>query len=620
MSSPLSRVTRWRRLRGRPLLFVSTLLSALLPALWLLEHGYDKRWAGDDGLINVRVVQQLMAGNGFVYNAGERVEAVTSAAWVLMLWLVGELGFDVSKAAWVLSLGFNAVGLFMAALAVARVRARDAQPGTVVLPVGVLAYAAIPVAWEYATSALEHGLGVGFLGIAYYLVARVATSERGRGSLAAALFCGLLPLVRPDFALFGAPLIVFILVVAQGWRARITIAACAALPGVAFEIFRMGYFACLVPNTALAKTAFGARWELGYWYLDDMMQSYRLSFPLAAAAIVLATFVTRIRPARSSLPALLPIVMAGAGALHLLYIVRVGGDFMHGRLVLPGLFGIFAGAAVMHVPLARATSGEPQTSRTWGVMATALLLATFLLNLSFGVYCADHLAFLPSAATVAAGINDERRFYVENAGHPHPTRYSHYRNHFFALGPLSIRRRIAERCPMGDAALQDESRVACPRFALPDGVEGVLNDQPPDVLLPLEPSSAAPFVLGVLGFRPLGISGVGVGLRINVIDGYGLVDSLASRLELSERGRPGHEARLSTWWFAAKYLAEGVTHDPRALAARHVLRCGLVAELQAATHEPLTLSRFLRNVQLSYSLHRLRIPADPLEAERKFCS
>src|SRR4051812_2977830 len=67
-----------RRLHG------SALVSALLPSLLFTYAGYARRWAGDDGFINLRVVSQLLDGNGFVFNAGERTEAVTSAGWVLI--------------------------------------------------------------------------------------------------------------------------------------------------------------------------------------------------------------------------------------------------------------------------------------------------------------------------------------------------------------------------------------------------------------------------------------------------------------------------------------------------------------------------------------------------------
>ena len=39
--------------------------------------GYQRRWVTEDAFISLRVVQQVLAGNGPVFNAGERVEAYT---------------------------------------------------------------------------------------------------------------------------------------------------------------------------------------------------------------------------------------------------------------------------------------------------------------------------------------------------------------------------------------------------------------------------------------------------------------------------------------------------------------------------------------------------------------
>ncbi|HEY3652166.1 MAG TPA: hypothetical protein VGL33_29630 [Streptosporangiaceae bacterium] len=41
--------------------------------------GYLTRWICDDGLIFTRAVEQILAGNGPVYNLGERAETSTSA-------------------------------------------------------------------------------------------------------------------------------------------------------------------------------------------------------------------------------------------------------------------------------------------------------------------------------------------------------------------------------------------------------------------------------------------------------------------------------------------------------------------------------------------------------------
>ena len=50
--------------------------------------GFQRRWMSDDGLIVLRTVRNLLAGNGPVFNAGERVEANTSTLWQYIITLV----------------------------------------------------------------------------------------------------------------------------------------------------------------------------------------------------------------------------------------------------------------------------------------------------------------------------------------------------------------------------------------------------------------------------------------------------------------------------------------------------------------------------------------------------
>ena len=50
--------------------------------------GFARRWISDDGLIVLRTVRNLEAGNGPVFNMGERVEANTSTLWQYLIFLV----------------------------------------------------------------------------------------------------------------------------------------------------------------------------------------------------------------------------------------------------------------------------------------------------------------------------------------------------------------------------------------------------------------------------------------------------------------------------------------------------------------------------------------------------
>src|SRR5262245_39794815 len=67
------------RLRG-----ASTALL-LLPPFLLAWLGWRQRWVSEDAFILLRVVQNLLSGQGPVWNIHERVEAYTSPLWVGVL-------------------------------------------------------------------------------------------------------------------------------------------------------------------------------------------------------------------------------------------------------------------------------------------------------------------------------------------------------------------------------------------------------------------------------------------------------------------------------------------------------------------------------------------------------
>jgi hypothetical protein len=74
-------------------------------------------------------------------------------------------------------------------------------------------------------------------------------------------------------------------------------------------------------------------------------------------------------------------------------------------------------------------------------------------------------------------------------------------------------------------------------------------------------------------------------------------------------------------WVSARFTGvETEAADNEAFeSVRRVLACGQLTELIEATTAPLTVSRFIENIKLSWSLHHLRIPPDPHEAEERFC-
>src|SRR5213075_2344091 len=58
---------------------------AFVPAVMIAIAGWSHRWMNEDAYINLRVLDQVFAGHGPVFNAGERIEAATSPLWLGVL-------------------------------------------------------------------------------------------------------------------------------------------------------------------------------------------------------------------------------------------------------------------------------------------------------------------------------------------------------------------------------------------------------------------------------------------------------------------------------------------------------------------------------------------------------
>ncbi|PRC53225.1 hypothetical protein C6A85_54920, partial [Mycobacterium sp. ITM-2017-0098] len=68
---------------------VSLWMSVVVVAVLFGWGAWQRRWIADDGLIVLRTGRNLLAGNGPVFNAGERVEANTSTVWSYLMYLGG---------------------------------------------------------------------------------------------------------------------------------------------------------------------------------------------------------------------------------------------------------------------------------------------------------------------------------------------------------------------------------------------------------------------------------------------------------------------------------------------------------------------------------------------------
>ncbi|WP_374110451.1 flagellar motor control protein ZomB [Mycolicibacterium sp. F2034L] len=592
---------------------------------------WQRRWIADDGLIVLRTVRNLLAGNGPVFNAGERVEANTSTVWSYLVtfgaWVGGsvQLEYVVLTFALVLSV----LGVVLAMLGTARLFAPSLHGRRAVLvPAGVLVYIAVPPARDFATSGLENGLVLTYLGGLWWLMVRwsqalreypgdVYRSPVSRTFAAVLAFVsGMSVLVRPELALIGVGALLMQLVAARTWRRRFLIVVAGGLIPVAYQIFRMGYYALIVPGTAVAKDASGAKWSQGLTYLTNFVDPYALWLPLVLVAALGALLLfMRSRPGRSgwvrhrsapgytrlarlvqSPPAVVAFFVL-SGAVQAIYWVRQGGDFMHGRVLLAPLFCVLLPVAV--IPLALPDGTRRQLGA--GHLLVGATSALWLAIVGWSLWAANSPGMGPDATRVTdTGIVDERRFYAQATGHAHPLTAADY------LDYPRMRAMLVALENTPDGALL----LPAGHYDMWDVVPAV--PPPPDV----PPNWTGPHTVF---FTNLGMVGMNVGLDVRVIDQIGLANPLAAHTHRLENGRIGHDKNLFADWAVAEgpflkteeYLPVYLDEEWVALAEA-ALKCPATEAMLASVRAPMGPRRFLSNFLHAYELTQYRIDRVPM--------
>ena len=553
-------------------------------ALWA-AMAWRARWVCDDAFIDLVVVRNLLAGHGPLLNAGERVEVFSNPLWVAVLTVLGAVvpGDPARTLPWLavaLGLTLSLVGLAAPSLAAAR-RAHPTEMRDLALPLGGLVVVALAPFHDFATSGLETGMSFAWLGLTWTLVdPRDPRPPRTlRRHAAVAVLTGLGVLVRPDLAVFALALTALHLSDDPArTRKRVALGALAALALPAlWQLFRMAWYASLVANTALAKEATLTRWDQGWRYLADFNAPYALWVPVLA--LVGLTGLSTRRAWRA-------YTLSVAALVHALGVMRLGGDFMHARMLLPSLFALC-------LPVLLTRGGARR--------GLAVVLPWAALTLYGAV---AH----PRVPTVRAGIVDERAYYVAASGVANPITLYDFTATSWYQGATTLRQMAASRRLLVLAgSTTPEGRI---RHGLT--IPALLPDLPQRVV------AANAIALGIMTFA--------AGPTVAVRDLHGLADPLGARIQLLRRGRPGHEKDLAPAWVVARYgdfdsaaMPPALRDHPAVQAARRTLRCGPVAELVAATTAPWTVARALRNLRVAWSLTRLRVPADPRAAARALC-
>jgi arabinofuranosyltransferase len=579
----------------RALLLVWAVLGvAFLAALW------SRRWMSDDGFINLRIVENIVDGHGPVFNVGERVEAGTSQLWLLALVVPRLLLGWLLDAEWIAVL--VGIGCSLGAVAVVARSQWRTWRGPVV-PVAILAWLPLGAVWDFSSSGLEGPLLWLWLAACFgALSVRAVTApvddaasdapdpsdapdEEDRSGPSRRrdvafrpwwlpVLLGLGPLIRPDAALYSVAFLAVLVVLSERrWRGVLRALVLALALPVAYEVFRMGFFGALVPNTALAKEAGGAEWSTGARYLFDFSLDGWLWIPLIVL-VALGLHVIRSGAVRRR-QLLLWTVVWGAALVHVVWVVRVGGDFMHARLLLPDWF-------LLLLPLAAL---PPRVLRDLPLRAGSIAV----LGLALWAAVVWSFARQPLYSPVAGGVMDERTVYVWQAGHSHPVTLEDHSGNRWTFWGTAAR----------DRAEAGEDVVLFPEFGRP---------------MHVEPSRGGTYIV----WPNIGMLGYSAGPDVHVVDPIGLSDAFAARMDALPGARIGHAKDMPRAWTDARF-GDPDELDADARMAGRALSCPALQELQNTTTAPLTPRQFALNVLRAPSLTSLQIPRNPHEAVAELC-
>lgn len=435
-------------------------------------------WLSDDAFLSFRCADNLVHGYGLRWNVAERVQVFSNPLWTFAIAAL----LAVTREIWATALIFSSL-LSMAAVVLLGMFSGWSWAGLV----GALALVVSRAFTDYSTSGLENPL-LHLLLVAFAFALRRSDVAPRRPFVIAAL----LATTRDDALLLALPALV-----QTSWgcpkRDVIRDAAIGLAPYWIWKSFALVYFGFPAPNTAYAKLAAGVPWTAfipqGMHYFANSLRWDPITLLAVAAGLAAA------RRGRAG-------GLAAGVVLYLVYVVRVGGDFMSGRfLAAPLVLAVWI--AVAAVPALRARTAL-------ALMAALVVYGVFFARSPLRTGKNYRQTILHENLTDAHGITDER---------------AHY--HQFS-NPLC--RRDGERMPSYkgvDWGLEQRARGVA-------GVQRVL-------------------VVGMRGYY--------AGPGMHLLEGFGLEDPLMARLPMA----PGTEWRIGHFPrpIPAGYIETLATHQNR---------------------------------------------------------
>lgn len=271
-------------------------------------------WVGDDAFITFRTIDNFLHGYGLRWNITERVQSYTHPLWMFLLAFFVFFTEDIYYTAIFLSMALSLVSLFL----LMRHSGLYSLQGITALAVCMSSKAFM----DYTSSGLENPLSYLLAGLFLWIWYRPSHPNR----LFWLVLIGSLSAVnRHDTVILFVPCMLYEFFRPPFRRERIGAVLAGSTPLLAWTAFSLIYYGFPFPNTAYAKLNTGIAahdfFVQGTHYYVNSISFDPITLGAIAGVLVLVTLSKREAH-------LVP--MAGV-LLYLLYIVKIGGDFMSGR-------------------------------------------------------------------------------------------------------------------------------------------------------------------------------------------------------------------------------------------------------------------------------------------------
>jgi len=358
--------------------------AGLVAFAWVLLR---TAWLSDDAFISFRVVENAISGHGLRWNIVERVQVFTHPLWMLLhiplRAVSGEIYF--TSLALCAGLSLSVVGL----LAWRVCTAAWAGAAVLLLAIGSSAFV------DYSTSGLENPLT--HLLLVLFFLASIRSKQDSRTLLLQAVLAGLLTWNRLDTSLLAFPVLVAS-IRRLGPRASWRPVLAGLSPALAWFLFATVYYGHPFPNTAFAKlgagTGAGELSGLAFHYAAASLRDDPLTLLTVAVALILAAARRR------------HLGIASGIVLYLLYVVRIGGDFMGGRF--------FTAPFVLALAILGAELVRPAARRT--VVALGIVVGIGISAGSVPLLSGPDYGKSAGGLIDRYGVADERAYYFRKSG------------------------------------------------------------------------------------------------------------------------------------------------------------------------------------------------------------